>query len=143
MPDGLLVPLSVLSLDLDPPPEGWTDYLSARNVAVELDDIGRLAITRSDARQLFDEHREAEVRAAELRAKQEQALVEQSRQMLASLPKGTPWWKAVGLSAAEAMMMGEHANRPKSVHQQLLEDALSGGGNTMIFQSFQDDVGEQ
>jgi hypothetical protein len=133
-----LIPLSVISLDLDAPPGGWTDYLSARNVAVELDDIGRLAITRVDARKLLDERREAEARAAELRAKQEARLIEPDQRSRAQLPKGTPWYKAVGLSAVEAMMQAEHANRPRSVHQQLLDDALAGGGSTMVYQSFQD-----
>ena len=79
---------------------GWPAYLSARDIEVVVDDLGRVAITRSDAKQLFAERREAEARAAELRAQQEQALAERSRQMLAQLPRGVPWYKAVGLSAA-------------------------------------------
>jgi|SRR5215203_3857681 len=50
-----LVPLSVLSLDLDPPTTGWPAYFAARGVPILEDDIGRPAIVRSDARQLFVE----------------------------------------------------------------------------------------
>ena len=113
MPDDS-IPLSVLQLDLDQPAEGWTDYLSARNVAVELDDIGRLVITRVDARKLLDERREAEARAAELRAKQEQQAIEQDRQFRAQLPKGTPWYKAVGLTAHHNSRCSRGLNPPVS-----------------------------
>ena len=44
-----LIPLSHLALDLDVPPEGWTVYLEGRGIAVVADDLGRLAIARSDA----------------------------------------------------------------------------------------------
>ena len=55
-----LIPVSQLTLDLPEPPAGWTAYLNAKSVEVVTDDIGRLSIARGDARQLFDERREAE-----------------------------------------------------------------------------------
>ena len=45
-----LVPLSVLQLDLDTPPEGWSNFLAARSVEVTLDDIGRMAVARAGLR---------------------------------------------------------------------------------------------
>ena len=72
-----LIPLSHLALDLDVPPEGWTVYLEGRGIAVVADDLGRLAIARSDARQLFVERRENEARKAQLRAAAELRAVQQ------------------------------------------------------------------
>ena len=60
------IPLSVLTLDLaEPPIEGWAAYLAGRGVELTLDDVGRLAVSRSDARMLLTEKREAEARRAE------------------------------------------------------------------------------
>ena len=59
------IPLSVISLDLDTPAIGWTAYLTGRGIEVVTDDIGRPAIARADAKQLFDERRE--VRRVKLR----------------------------------------------------------------------------
>ena len=60
-----LVPLSVLSLDLgEAPAEGWAAHLINRGVVVELDDVGRPAVSRGDARLLIVERREAEERKA-------------------------------------------------------------------------------
>ena len=54
-----LIPLSVLELDVDPPAVvGWAVYLAYRGIAIQVDDIGRQAIARADARQLLDEQRE-------------------------------------------------------------------------------------
>ena len=73
-----LVPLSVLSLDLgEAPAEGWAAHLINRGVVVELDDIGRPAISRDDARLLITERRQAEERYKRLDA------------LLADLPDGT------------------------------------------------------
>jgi hypothetical protein len=59
------------------PVEGWTAYLHERNIPVVVDDLGREAIARSDARQLLAEKRENEGRAREMAARQEQQFVEQ------------------------------------------------------------------
>jgi hypothetical protein len=59
-----LISLSVLALDLpEPSGVGWAAYLADRGIAIVLDEIGRAAITKADARSLFDERRENEARA--------------------------------------------------------------------------------
>ena len=60
-----LVPLSVLALDLAQPAEGWNIYLAGRGITVTVDDLGRTAIARGDARRLFVERRENEARGRE------------------------------------------------------------------------------
>src|SRR5687767_10315494 len=84
------VPLSHLELDLPAPVEGWAVFLAGRGVEVTLDDIGRMSVSRGDARQLLIEQREAEARQAELRARQEQRAVEQDQAFRARLGRGIP-----------------------------------------------------
>jgi len=74
------IPLSVLSLDLPEPPAGWIAYLNNIGVEVVVDDVGRSAISRVDAKQLFDEHREAEALKAEKRAAAEKRAIELASQ---------------------------------------------------------------
>jgi hypothetical protein len=75
-----LVPLSVLSLDLEPPAiGGWHHYLAECNIAIVLDDIGRDCIARSDAKRLFEEKRAAEQKAREIAQRNEQAAIEADR----------------------------------------------------------------
>ena len=50
----------MLKLDLLAPGEGWGAYLDSRSIPVVKDDLGRLAISRADARRLFAERREVE-----------------------------------------------------------------------------------
>jgi hypothetical protein len=59
------VPVSMLALDLgEAPAEGWAAYFAARNVPVQADDLGRLAVARSAARMLLVEHRQREAEMA-------------------------------------------------------------------------------
>jgi hypothetical protein len=95
-----LVLLSVLSLDLDAPGGGWPVYLAGRGIAVVEDDLGRLSIARADARQLFVERREAEVRARELTERQD---AEAEARRLASIRPG--WTRPPGMSVAEAIAL--------------------------------------
>jgi hypothetical protein len=44
-----LVPLSVLSLDLEAPPGGWDAFLGSRGIAIGSDDLGRKAISRGSS----------------------------------------------------------------------------------------------
>jgi hypothetical protein len=132
------VPLSHLGLDLPAPVEGWTVFLSARGVEITLDDIGRMAIARSDARLLLTEQREAEVRRRERAAELERLAVEQDRLRRANLPTGIPAGMVPdGLAPAEAMMLAGESSAPraKSVREQLLEREL-GSGESMVFHSF-------
>jgi bifunctional ADP-heptose synthase (sugar kinase/adenylyltransferase) len=97
------VPLSVLALDLDAPSAGgWHAYLASRGIAVLVDDVGRDSITKADARRLFDERREHEIRRRQIAARQEQAALEADRAFRAGLPKGLHWTDIpVGVSAAQ------------------------------------------
>jgi hypothetical protein len=56
-----VIPVSHIELDLVTPVEGWASYLAGRDIAVVIDDVGRLSISREDAKRLFDEHRENQV----------------------------------------------------------------------------------
>ena len=84
------VPLSVLSLDLEQPPIGWTAYLNNLGVAIVEDDLGRPSIHRHDARRLIAEHRDNEVRKAEVRAAAEKRAVEADHAFRASVGRGVP-----------------------------------------------------
>jgi hypothetical protein len=120
------VALSVLSLDLDPPTTGWPAYLAGRGVPIVEDDLGRPAIARADARLLFEERREAEVRAREAVARND-AQVEAAR--VASVVPGVPWWEIPeGVSPAQAMAAADKMTRPR--RRTVLEDALAGDGTT-------------
>jgi hypothetical protein len=84
------VPLSVLSLDLAPPPIGWVAYLNNIGVEIVEDSIGRSAVSSADARLLISEHRRAEEVKAEMRARQEREAIEADRQFRARLGRGIP-----------------------------------------------------
>ena len=75
------VPLGHLALDLEvlEVSSGWDAALSARNIPIILDDLGRKAISRADARQLFDEQRGAEARRRELAQRREREAIEADR----------------------------------------------------------------
>ena len=87
------------------------------------------AISSDDARQLFDERREAEARAREIARRQEQAAVEADQQWRAQLPNGLPWHALPhGVSPAEAWAQAEKDARPK--RRSVLEEALAGEAMT-------------
>jgi hypothetical protein len=123
-----LIPLSVLSLDLEPSTAGWAADLAAKGVAIELDDLGRTSISRADARRLFTEHRESLARHQEMA---ERAALEAEKVRLAELPAGIPWYEVpAGMSAAEAMVAaGGGDERPR--RRSVIEDALDGRGTVM------------
>jgi hypothetical protein len=124
-----LVPLSVLQLDLDPPAGGWDAYLTGRGVDVVVDDIGRKAISRADARQLFDEQREAEAHAREVVERQEREAVERDRAFRAALPTGLHWTDIpAGVTAPELWAQTEKDSQPR--RRSMLEEALAGEAMT-------------
>jgi len=105
------VPLSVLSLDIDGPTNGWAASLAARGIKVHLDDLGRLAVSRDDARRLFTERREAAEKAREMTERNDAKL---EGQRLSRLARGIPWHEVpAGMTAAEAMMAGDPDRRPR------------------------------
>jgi hypothetical protein len=136
-----LIPLSVLALDLpEPPAGGWTAYLVGRGLEVLTDDLGRLAVTRADARRLFDKRREDEARRREVAERQERQAVEADRAFRAALPKGLHWTAIPdGASAAQVWAQAEKDARPK--RRTVLQDALEGGGG-LVYHQLREDGGE-
>jgi hypothetical protein len=91
VPKGEPIPLSHLELDLPAPSaSGWPAYLAGLGISIVLDDLGRAAVSRADAKRLFDEHREHEARAREVRERAEQAAIEADRRRRAALRPGIP-----------------------------------------------------
>jgi hypothetical protein len=130
MHDASPVPLSLLELDLDVPPNGWAAFLAGRNIEITLDDLGRMAVSRDDARQLLIEQREAEARRREKAAEMERQAVEADQQRRAQIYAGIP---AAAIPAdvhpARAMLEASRdARRPRRVSP--LQEALSGEGMT-------------
>ena len=132
-----LVPLSVLELDLPAPVEGWAAYLADRDIRIVLDDIGRAAVARSDARQLFDENREREVQAREHAAEVERQAIEADRQWRAQLNPGVSWYQiSDGVAPAAAMLQAAHDAQPRQ--HSLFEEALS-NSETLTFHTMTDE----
>lgn len=125
-PSEQLVALSVIALDLpEPSGVGWAAYLADRGIAIVLDDLGRSAITKAAARQLFTERRENEVRAREVAARQERQAIESDRQFRAQLPHGVPWYEIPdGVLPVVAMTQADRDSQPKRLSP--LQEALSG-----------------
>jgi hypothetical protein len=108
------IPLSVISLDLDAPAIGWTAYLTGRGIEVVTDDIGRPAIARADAKQLFDERRESEARKAQMREAAERKAIERDQQFRSTLWGGLPWYELPGgLSPAQALGAADRPAGPR------------------------------
>jgi hypothetical protein len=137
------IPLSVLELDLGQAPVGgWAAYLADRGVELVLDDVGRLAVSRDDARALLAEKREAEAHAREVMERREQQFIEQDQLRRANMPRGMPAGMVPdGLTGAEAMVLANEKRRPRSVHEQLLEAELSHREPELIYQSIGPDEG--
>jgi hypothetical protein len=128
-----LVPLSVLSLDLVAPELGWVAYLNSRGIEVVTDDLGRLSISRADARQLFDEHRENEARKARHLEAAEAAAIEADRVRFAQIWRGVPA-DAIpdGVRAGDAMVQAAIDSQPQ--RQSPVREAL--GGKSMVYHAF-------
>jgi hypothetical protein len=125
-----LVPLSVLSLDLEAPSSaGWAAYLTGRGIEVLVDDLGRSSISRVDARQLFDEHRENEARKARQREAAERQAIELDRQWRAQLPSGVPWYEIPpDVLPVVAMTQADRDAQPKRLTP--VQEALAGESMT-------------
>jgi hypothetical protein len=128
-----LISLVELGLSLDKPAEGWSNFLAARGVEIVEDDLGRDAIARSDARQLFDERREAEAYAREVAARQEQRFIEFDEQRRARLWGGIPSdYLPPGVAPAAVMLQAVRDTQPKRMSP--LQEALA--GESLTFHSF-------
>jgi hypothetical protein len=93
------------------------------------DELGRDAVSRDDARQLFTEHREAEALKAEKRAAAEARAIEVDQRWRAQLYGGIPASMIQeGVSPAAAMVAAADDAKPRRTS--LLEDSLSRSGTT-------------
>ena len=139
VPAGEPIPLSILELDLPAPPIGWAAGLAEHGISIVFDDIGRRAISRADAKQLFDAQRQDQIRRRDHAARLEQAAVEQDQLRRANLPTGIPADPG-GLAPVAAMVLAGESSAPraKSVREQLLEREL-GSGESLVFHSFAPD----
>jgi hypothetical protein len=109
------------------PVDGWRAYLSGRGIEILTDDIGRDAISRADARQLFDEHRAAEERRREVAERQERQAIEADRLWRSRLSGGVPASMIPeGATYAALVRQAELDALPKRTS--VLEEALGGGG---------------
>jgi hypothetical protein len=94
--------------------EGWTAYLAAKDIEIVTDDLGRLSISRTDARRLFDERREAEARKGEAAAAAEVAAIKADQQYRSTLWGGLPWYELPGgLSPAQALGAADRPSGPR------------------------------
>ena len=121
------VPLSVLELDLPAPTIGWAAGLAEKGIGTVLDDLGRLCVARVDARRLFDEHREAEVRRREVMARIERQAEEKDGEFRAQLWPGIPAdLMPPGAAPAAVMLQLDKDSQPR--RQSVLQEALSNSG---------------
>ena len=119
------VALSVLSLDVTPPAVGWDVYLSDRGVEIVIDDVGRKSVSRSDARALLAEQREAESQKRAAAEAAERAAEAADKAWRASLPRGVSWIDMPpGIHPAAAMLAVDEDSRV-SVREQLLQQELA------------------
>ena len=126
-----LIPLSVLELDLEAPPDGWASFLASRGIAVKLDDVGRRSITKHAARLLFRERAEAEERQREARELAERRAIEADEQRRAQLWGGIPAAAIPeGVHPATAMLVAAQEARPR--RQSVLEHALGNSGSAVF-----------
>lgn len=136
------VPLSHLELDLPAPVEGWAVFLAGRGVEVTLDDIGRMSVSRGDARQLLIEQREAEARKREVLERSEQQAIEADRVRRASIWGGVPATAFPdGVSAASVMLTAAQDARPR--RQSPLQHALANSGELVFHSLAEHDADEE
>jgi len=125
-----LLPLSLLGLEMDAP-DDWRPHLEARGVAVLRDDVGRDAVSRSDARVLLAEYRDMVAREREAVARHRERVDREAEE------RDRAWRSELwgGLSAehlpidvapAAAMLQAAADARPKRVS--VLQEALSNSG---------------
>jgi hypothetical protein len=132
------IPISLLALDLgEAPAEGWAAHLINRGVVVELDDIGRPAVSRGDARLLIIERREAEERKARQRKLAEAQAVADDQLRRSQIWGGVPAEALpVGVSASRVMLQAARDAQPK--RQSVLQHALANSGE-MVFHPIRDE----
>jgi hypothetical protein len=110
VPPGEPIPLSILSLDLDEPGNGWAACLAAKGISTVLDDVGRLSISRSDARMLFRERAEAVARQREITARNDARLEGERLRVSRGIPADEV---PEGMTAMEFAMQSDPDLRPR------------------------------
>jgi hypothetical protein len=126
------IPLSILELDLPAPPIGWAAGLAEKGVEVVLDDLGRLCVSRVDARRLLQEKRAAEQKAREMASENERQAVEADQQWRASMPRGVPWHRIdPGVLPVQQMTAAARDAQPRRVPTQ--NEWLFGAAETMVY----------
>jgi hypothetical protein len=133
-PEPDLIALSVLGLELDEPGEGWVINLERRGIEVTFDDIGRRAISRSDAATLIGEQRELEVKKVEIAARQEQRFLEAEALRQAGLFRGVAWYEIGDGGPAPAIIL-QSAKDADPRRRSLTEDFL-GGRDSVVFHPY-------
>jgi hypothetical protein len=133
MNDARLIPISELELDLPAPVTGWGIELDRRGIPITEDDLGRKAIARGDARQLFAEHRQAEAEKAQRRQESERRAVEADQRWRAALPAGIPVDTVpAGMTAAQLMMASDPMDQGAR-RESVLEHALAHEAGAIVF----------
>ncbi len=103
---------------------GWRGYLAGRGITVLVDDIGRSAVTRADARRLITERRESEARQREAAERQ---AIKADQQWRAQLSGGIPASLIPAcVRPAAAMLQAAHDALPCRLPP--LQEALSNSG---------------
>jgi hypothetical protein len=106
------------------------------NIRIVDDDLGRPSISRSDARRLLTQKREAEQKARELAEVNERQAIEADRQWRAALPRGAAWWEVPdGVHPATAMLQQAKDAQPRRTPSQV--EWMFGETDTMVFHSLQ------
>jgi hypothetical protein len=130
-----LIPISHLALDLAEPAIGWRAFLADRHIPIVTDDVGRDAISRDNARQLFDEKRAHERRQHEAAVRTEQAAIAADKAWRSQLPVGMPWYDVpAGVLPVVAMTAAARDEAPRK--RSMVEDLLD-RRDTMVFHSMQ------
>jgi sensor c-di-GMP phosphodiesterase-like protein len=133
------VPLAELACDLPEPVGGWPVELGRRGVVIVADDLGRPAISRDEARVIYAEHREAEVRKAAKAAALERQQVEADRAFRAQLPRGIPAAVTEGVNAGLLMMLSD-PERQGSRRRSVLADALEHPAGFVVYHPINEDA---
>jgi hypothetical protein len=122
-----VIPISHLELDLVAPVEGWPSFLAARDIEITLDDIGRMSVSRADARQLLTEKREREAEQARRRKLADAEAVAADQIRRAQIWQGVSAdLMPVGVAPAAVMLQASRDTRPR--RQSVLEHALGNSG---------------
>jgi hypothetical protein len=136
------IPPSHLELDLPVPTTGWRIELDRRGIEVVTDDIGRLSISRDNARLLIAEQRESEARQATMREEAERRAVEADQQFRAQLWTGLPWYELPALDVPPVVAMTAAAHDAQPRRRSLVTDLLDNPDGGSVYHPIQGEEAE-